>query len=232
VFAEPNFGRAYLNTILYTFAGTFTVLFLNSMTAYPLAVPGFCLKKFATVYLMITMFIGGGMIPLYLLIRSLGMINTIWALIIPGAVGCYDVILFRTFFTSNAMSLREAAIIDGASEFYTYVRIVIPLSKPIFATLGLFTAVGRWNSWYEALIYLNDERRYPVQLILRRVLFNVSTLTAKMDEFTAQMFAKMEVTPQNVQMAAVLFVVVPLLCIYPFLQKYFVKGVFVGSLKG
>lgn len=232
IFAEPDFITCYGNTIKYTVLRVFFVLFLTTMTAYPLAVPDFCLKKFATVFMTIPMFIGGGMIPTYLLIRALGLINTTWVMVIPGCVGVWNVVMFRTFFTANAMDLREAAVIDGAGEFNIYLRIVLPLCLPILATIGLFTAVGIWNEWYSALIYLNDGSKYPVQMVLRRVLFDIGTLNGKLDAEQVAQMSNQEVISRNVQMAAVMVVVLPILCLYPFCQKYFVKGVFVGSLKG
>ena len=232
VFSEKNILRSYWNTICYTAAGTFLVLFLSSMIAYTLSIPHFMFKKFITILLTITMFIGGGQIPSYLLMKSLHLLDTFWVMVVPGCVGCYNVILFRTFFQGNAMSLREAAIIDGAGEFRTYLTIVVPLSVAIFATLGLFTAVGKWNSWYEAMIYLTDERKYPYQMILRRILESVTNTMQKTDPILQEMYKESKFNAKNIQMAAIVIGMVPILCVYPFIQKHFVKGVFVGSLKG
>lgn len=230
-FKDPLFLPSYANTLIYAGGGVLFTLFFTAITAYPLSIPHFRLKKFVTIFLTLTMFINGGMIPTYLLMRDLRMINTIWVMIIPFCVGAYNVILFRTFFANLPSALREAAIIDGASEFRVFGSIYVPLSKAIFATIGLFTLVGKWNDWFSALIYLNDETKYPVQMVLRKILFNAAS-TQKLDSATLSMLSSMEVTNENIKMAAIIITILPVICIYPFLQKYFVKGVFVGTIKG
>lgn len=232
VFKDPLLLRSYGNTILYVIGNTFFTLFFTSLTAYPLSIPGFRLKVPVTVFLTITMFVSGGTIPTYMLMRNMHLINSVWVMMIPFCVGAYNVILFRTFFTGIPAALREAAIIDGASEVTVLFRIVFPLSKAIFATIGLFTLVGKWNDWFSALIYLNEESMYPLQMILRKILFNTDQAMKNLDPITRQMFSGNEVTSQNVKMAAIIITTLPILCIYPFLQKYFVKGVFVGTIKG
>lgn len=223
--------RSYGNTILYAALNTIFTLLFTSLTAYPLSISDFCLKKFITIFLTITMFISGGMIPTYLLMKQLHLINTVWVMTVPFCVGAYNVILFRTFFQGIPPDVREAARIDGASEITILFKIMLPLSKAILATIGLFTIVGKWNDWFSALIYLTNEKLYPVQMILRKILFNVSSMK-DMDAATRAMLRTGEVTPQNIQMAVIVIVILPILCIYPFLQKYFAKGVFVGTIKG
>jgi putative aldouronate transport system permease protein len=231
VFRDSLLMRSYLNTIIYSVGSVLFTLFFTSLTAYPLSIPGFRLKKAVTIFLTITMFIGGGMIPTYMLIRQLHLINTLWVMMIPFCVGAYNVILFRTFFSGLPESLREAAIIDGATEFKIFLKIYMPLSKAIFATIGLFTFVGKWNDWFSALLYLSDESKYPLQMILRKILFNNASMQ-NMDNTVKSMMSKMEVSSQNIKMAAIIITILPVLCVYPFLQKYFVKGVFVGTVKG
>ncbi len=235
VFKEPNIPRSYLNTVLYTAGGTFFTLLFTSMIAYTLSVQDFVLKKFLTVFLTITMFIGGGMVPSYLLMKELKLLDTYWVIVIPGSVGAYNVVLFRTFFKGNAMELREAGMIDGASEFRIYLQIVVPLSTAIFATMGLFAAVGHWNGYFSHLIYLKDPERFPYQLILRRLLTSISELTnaQELDNEAAQeALRNRKFNSKNLQMAAIFIGMAPILCVYPFVQKYFVKGMFVGSIKG
>ncbi len=232
VFKDPLLIRSYGNTILYVIGNTVLTLFFTALTAYPLSIPGFRLKIPVTVFLTITMFVSGGTIPTYMLMRNLGLINSVWVMILPFCVGAYNVILFRTFFTGIPAALREAAIIDGASEVTVLFRIIFPLSKAIFATIGLFTLVAKWNDWFSALIYLNRETMYPLQMILRKILFNTDQAMKNLDPVTRQMFSGNEVTAQNVKMAAIIITTLPILCVYPFIQKYFVKGVFVGTIKG
>lgn len=232
VFKDPLLIRSYGNTILYVIGNTVLTLFFTALTAYPLSIPGFRLKIPVTVFLTITMFISGGTIPTYMLMRNMGLINSVWVMMLPFCVGAYNVILFRTFFTGIPAALREAAIIDGASEVTVLFRIIFPLSKAIFATIGLFTLVAKWNDWFSALIYLNRESMYPLQMILRKILFNTDQAMKNLDPVTRQLFSGSEVTAQNVKMAAIIITTLPILCVYPFIQKYFVKGVFVGTIKG
>lgn len=235
VFSEPNMGRSYLNTVFYAFTNTFLGMAFTSMLAYALSVQDYVLKKPITVMLTITMFISGGLIPGYLLNKALHLIDTVWVMIIPG-ISAYNVVLYRTFFQGNAMQLREAAMIDGAGEFRIYLRIVTPLSIAIYATLGLFSLVGNWNGWFGAMIYLRREELFPYQLLLRRILDSITTTLQRAnqgdDEYLRQAMQNSRYNARNIQMAAIFVGMAPILCVYPFIQKYFVKGVFVGSIKG
>ena len=235
VFSEPNMGRSYLNTVFYAFTNTFLGMAFTSMLAYALSVQDYVLKKPITVMLTITMFISGGLIPGYLLNKALHLIDTVWVMIIPG-ISAYNVVLYRTFFQGNAMQLREAAMIDGAGEFHIYLRIVTPLSIAIYATLGLFSLVGNWNGWFGAMIYLRREELFPYQLLLRRILDSITTTLQRAnqgdDEYLRQAMKNSRYNARNIQMAAIFIGMAPILCVYPFVQKYFVKGVFVGSIKG
>ncbi len=223
--------RSYINSIVYSVGYTVLTVVLTALTAYPLSIKEFPLKKPITIFVMITMFFSGGAIPTYLLMKELHLINNPLVMILPFTVTGYNLILFRTFFSGIDSSMRDSARIDGAGEFRILFQIMMPLSKAIIATVSLFTFVGKWNDWYNALIYLNEEKYYPVQMILRKVLFN-STAFAQMDPSVMQMFRNNEITSANIQMATIVVIMLPIMCIYPFLQKYFAAGVMVGGVKG
>lgn len=231
VFQDDLIWKSYLNTILYTAAHTVLTIVITGLTAYPLSVAEFPLKKFVTVFITITMFIGGGTIPTYLLMKELHLINNRLVMIIPGALSAYNVILFRTFFQGIDKSMRESAVLDGAGQVRILFQIYVPLSKAIISSVALFTIVGKWNDWYSALIYLNEEKKYPVQMILRKILFN-SRAFEGMDPSVMAMLRNNEITPANIQMATIVVVIFPIICIYPFIQKHFAKGVMIGGIKG
>lgn len=225
--------NAYGNTILYAAGSVFFTLIFTSLLAYPLSLDNFKGKKVITILLTITMFFGGGLIPTYLWIKDLNLLDTYWVMVIPGCVSAYNVFVFRTFFQGISKELREAAYIDGANDVVVLFRIILPLSKALLATFALFTIVGTWNSWFNALIYLNDEYHYPLQLILRRYLFNPqSGIGSTMSVQMKAQLASMHVNPKSVQMAVIVIAMFPITLIYPFLQKYFVTGVTLGSVKG
>ncbi|MFC5464861.1 carbohydrate ABC transporter permease [Lederbergia graminis] len=227
--------KGYLNSIIYALGSTGIMLLFTSLMAYPLTVDGFIGKKFLTIFLTITMFFSGGLIPTYLLIRNLGLIDTLWVMILPGAVGAYNVFLFRTFFANIPLELKDAARIDGANEVMILWKVILPLSKPLLATFALFGIVGSWNSWFEALIYLQDQNKYPLQMVLRNYLFALDT-NAIQGRVGAGNVAvnspESTLDPQAIRMAVIIVTMFPIMCIYPFFQKYFTKGMFVGSIKG
>lgn len=224
---------AYKNTVLYAAGSVITMLSCTALLAYPLSIAEFKAKKLITVYLTITMFFSGGLIPTYLWIRQLGLIGTYWVMILPGCVSAYNVFVFRTFFQGLSKELRESAYIDGANDVVLLVRIVLPLSKALFATFTLFSIVGTWNSWFNALIYLKDERSYPLQLILRRYLFNpLEGIDGTVPQEMQMMLQSLKINPKSVRMAVVVVAMLPITFLYPFLQKYFVTGVTLGSIKG
>lgn len=231
VFQDKMIVRSYINSIVYSVGHTILVVILTALTAYPLSIRDFPLKKGVTIFVMITMFFSGGAIPTYLLMKELHLINNPLVMILPFTVTGYNLILFRTFFSGIDPCMRESAKIDGAGEFRILLQVIMPLSKAIIATVSLFTFVGKWNDWYSALIYLNEEKYYPVQMILRKVLFNSSAF-ANMDPAIMQMFRNNEITAANIQMATIVVIMLPIMCIYPFLQKYFAAGVMVGGVKG
>ncbi|WP_136604220.1 carbohydrate ABC transporter permease [Paenibacillus dokdonensis] len=230
VFADSSIWTAFGNTVGYALVGTLIMLLVTSLTAYPLAIPGFVLRKFITIFILITMFFGGGLIPTYLLIRKMGMLDTFWVMVIPGAISAYNVILFRTFFKSIPKDLWESAYVDGANDFRILFQIYLPLSKALLATFGLFGIVGAWNGWFDALIYLNDETKYPIQMLLRKMI--METDSSSMNAQTFEMMATMKVHSKNIKMSTVMVTIIPILFIFPFLQKYFVTGFMLGSVKG
>ena len=223
----------YANTIFYTVVGTLVNLIMTVCGAYPLSRKDFMPRHFIMVLLLITMYFSGGLIPTYLVVSKLGLVNTRWAMIIPGAMSVYNMIVTRTYFMNSIPpSLQEAATLDGASSFQYLVRVVLPLSKPILAVIGLYYAVGHWNDFYSALIYLYDDSLLPLQSFLRDILMSTKlTLnnTSSMDMATVAAKAQLA---QTLKYSVIIVSTVPVLCIYPFIQKYFVKGVMIGSVKG
>jgi len=204
---------------------------MTFLCAYPLSKKSLPGRTVITVYILITMFFSGGLIPLYLLVNSLGMVNTFWAMVLPSAISTWFVVLARTFLMNIPSEMEESASIDGAGHWKILTHIYLPLSKPIIATLSLFYAVAKWNSWFDASIFLLDKQKYPIQLILRNMM--ISGLD-RADFTTASysMFMEYRLTPTSVNYALTVAVILPIIFIYPFLQKYFIKGVMIGSLKG
>ncbi|HHV95896.1 MAG TPA: carbohydrate ABC transporter permease [Clostridiaceae bacterium] len=228
VFRNPMITKGYLNTLFVVTVGTTVNIIMTSLGAYVLSRKGLYWKNLMMFIIVFTMFFGGGMIPTYLLVRSLKLTDTLWALIVPGAISTYNMIIMRTSFMSIPDSLEESARIDGAKDLTILFKIVIPLSLPVIAVMILFYGVGHWNAWFSALIYLRKRELYPLQLILREVL--ISSDTTQMLAGLAGM--DLEPIAETVKYATIVIATLPILCIYPFLQKYFVKGVMIGALKG
>lgn len=199
------------------------------MLAYAMMMPDFILKKFLTIALLITMFFGGGTVPTYLLIQNLHLMDSWWSLILPNAVSAYNVFVYRSFYKGISPEIREAARIDGASDIKILTKIYVPLSKALYATFGLFSIVGVWNSYYEALLYIKNPDMQPIQMILRKIVF--ATGLSSMSN-AQQMIGNGVMNKLNVQYACVVATVAPVLIIYPFLQKYFAQGMQVGAVKG
>lgn len=229
LFREENIFLAYGNTIIIAAGGALLSLTLTSLLAYVMMVPDFVLKKPLSYFLLITMFFSGGTVPGYILIRNLGLYNTWWALILPGAVSAYNVFVYRAFFKGISLELREAAKIDGASEFGILTRIYVPLAKALYATFGMMSVVGTWNSYFSSLLYIEDPKKQPIQMVLRRVVF-ASGIDNMTD--THEMITSGKMNQLNVQYACVIMTMGPILLAYPFVQKYFVKGMQVGAVKG
>ncbi|KAF6655178.1 carbohydrate ABC transporter permease [Paenibacillus polymyxa] len=231
IFSDSSIWIGYANSILYASLGTLIGVAVTVCAAYPLARKGMAGKSVIMWFLLISMFFSGGLIPTYLLIKDLHMLNTIWALVIPGAGGVFNVIIVRTFFQSTIPDeMWEAASIDGCSNSRFFWSIVLPLSKSVIAVMVLYHVVGFWNGFFDALIYLNDERKYPLQLVLRNILVQNQANSSMMIDVESYA-AKMRVT-ELIKYGVIMVSSLPLLILYPFLQKYFVKGVMIGSIKG
>ncbi len=232
VFGYKAVFHAYGNTILYTGLGTAISLTLTVLGAYPLSRKDFYGRGVLTVFFAFTMFFSGGLIPTFLVVNALGLYNTMWAVVIPSAINTMNMIIMRTFFQGIPDALEEAAVVDGATEMQTLLRIILPLSLPSIMTIGLFYAVGQWNSWFSAMIYLQDSSKYPLQLVLRQIVLQnqvneiIGTVAGSLTEDATQMVS------ENIKYTVIIVAVFPILCVYPFVQKYFVKGVMVGSIKG
>ncbi|MEK5444969.1 MULTISPECIES: ABC transporter permease subunit [unclassified Fredinandcohnia] len=234
VFQNDAIWVGYKNTIIYTIVGTLLHLLVLLPCSYALSRKELKGKKILLWVILITMLFSGGLIPTYLVVQSLGMLNTIWAIVIPGVVGAWSILVAKTFFEQTIPDqLVEASKIDGASDFTIFRKVVLPLSLPIIAVMALFHAVGLWNQYFNALIYLSDESLYPLQLILRQILIlnEVSAEGIAGGAGTAQSFVEQVKTASLVKYAVIIVSALPLLIVYPFLQRFFVKGVLIGSVK-
>ena len=227
VFDNPMITSGYLNTLFIVSAGTCLNVFMTALGAYGLSRQNVMWKNPIMFFIVFTMFFSGGLIPSYLLVTGLGMLDSLWALIIPGAVSAFNLIIMRTAFQSIPHSLEESAKLDGANDFTVMIRIILPLSMPVIAVMILFYGVGHWNSWFGAMIYLRDRELYPLQLVLREILITNSTDSMLTSAGTAD---KMPVG-ETIKYATIIVATVPILLLYPFLQKYFVKGVMIGAIK-
>ncbi|MBT2655080.1 carbohydrate ABC transporter permease [Bacillus sp. ISL-18] len=231
IFSDPKIWLGYKNTVVYTVVGTIVQVSLTLMAAYSLSRKDFYGKSFFMMVILFTMFFNGGLIPTYLVVKDLGMLNTIWAMILPKAVAVWNLIVARSFFEENIPNeLLEAGKIDGCSNTKFFLKVVLPLSKPIIAVMVLFYAVGQWNSYFDALIYLNDESLYPLQLILRNILTQ-NQLSIKMLSDLDNLAAQQQVG-EIIKYGIIIVGALPLLIVYPFVQRHFVKGVLIGGVKG
>lgn len=230
VLENPNILSGFLNSVFYTVVGTAINLAMTMVAAYPMARKDLPLRSFFSVLFAFTMLFGGGMIPNYILIMKLGMLNTRWALLLPGALSVYNMIIARTAMQSLPDELLEAAYIDGCSDARYFVRIVLPLSGAIIAVLALYYAVGHWNSYFSAFMYLSDRSKYPLQIVLREIL--IMGQIAESDITDLDSAERIQGLSQLLKYALIVISSAPMMLIYPFVQKYFVKGVMIGSLKG
>ncbi|WP_449538165.1 carbohydrate ABC transporter permease [Ferdinandcohnia sp. Marseille-Q9671] len=234
VFQNDAIWVGYKNTIIYTLVGTLFHLVVLLPCAYALSRKELKGKKVLLWLVLITMLFNGGLIPTYLVVQSLGMLNTLWAIVIPGVVGAWSILVAKTFFEQTIPDqLVEASKIDGASDFIIFRKVVLPLSLPIIAVMALFHAVGLWNQYFNALIYLSDEDLYPLQLILRQILIlnEVSAEGIAGGGGSAESFVEQVKTASLVKYSVIIVSALPLLIVYPFLQRFFVKGVLIGSVK-
>jgi putative aldouronate transport system permease protein len=218
---------SYANTIIYVFGGTALSMVFTILGAYVLSRTNFFWRKYIIAFIMLTMFISGGMIPNYLLIEALGMIDTRWAIIIPGAISTMNLLIMRTGFAAIPVSLEESAKMDGASDLTVLIRIFLPVSTPVIAVMLLYYGVGQWNAWFNSMICLRSRELYPMQLILREILImnQLSEMASGTD------IGDKERIQETIKYSTIIVSTVPILLVYPFLQKYFVKGIMLGSLK-
>ncbi|MBM7541265.1 carbohydrate ABC transporter permease [Amphibacillus cookii] len=226
--------RGYIMTIFYTVFGTMINLVFTIPTAYALSRKDFYGRRIFTIMFVLTMFIDGGLIPTYLVVRNLGLIDTVWAMVLPNAVALWNIIITRVYFQSTIpRGLEEAATIDGASNFKLFIKIILPLSAPIIAVMALFYGVGHWNSYFNALIYLSDRSLYPLQLVLREILVlqEMSSNNLNMSGQVAEFLHSQQQLAAIIKYGVMIVSTLPIIAVYPFLQKYFVKGVMIGSIK-
>lgn len=231
IFQNKDIISGFTNTLVYMSLGTFINLTMTILAAYPLSRKDFVGRNAIMALLVFTMFFSGGLIPTYLLIKNLGMLNTLWVMIIPNAVSIWNIIIMRTFFQQSIPGeLQEAATIDGCSNIKILTRIILPLSMPIIAVTILFYAVGHWNAFFNALLYLSDKDKFPLQLILREIL--IQGQTNDMVKMSTESAIKQQREVEGIKYAVLVVANLPVLALYPFLQRYFVKGVMIGAIKG
>lgn len=238
VFSDNSIWRGYKNSIVYTAAGTLFNLFLTIPAGYVLSKKNLPMRGAISTYFAFTMFFGGGLLPTYLVIRDLGLVDKPYTLIVLGGLSVYNMIITRSYFVNSIPeSLYEAAEIDGCSEIRKFLMIAIPLAKPIIAVIALYYAVGRWNDFFTALIYINKEKYYPLQTILRNILMEtqLKLSNAEVDKLSMEelsYYLQRAYLVESMKYSVILIGALPMLIIYPFVQKHFVKGVMIGSLKG
>lgn len=230
VFSNELFLTSYRNTIVYTVLGTAINLAMTTSMAYCLSRRNLVFRKTITLLVVFTMFFGGGMIPNFLLIKWLKMYDTIWALVIPGAISTYNMIIVRTYMQGIPEEIVESVRIDGANDIQIFIKMILPLSIPVIATIGLFYAVGHWNSYFNAMLYLDDKQTYPLQLILKEMI-----VEQDMQGMSSNAFDVVNEQPPSSEMlvsASIVMSLIPVLIAYPFVQRFFIKGVMIGSVKG
>ena len=241
IFSSPLIPNAFKNSVIYTVVGTVVNMLLTTSMAYALSKRRLAFRGLITVTVIITFFFSGGLIPTFLLVRSLGMYNTIWALAVPTAIATWNLIIMRVFFQTLPQELEDSAVVDGANDITVFVRIMLPISKAAVATITLFYAVSHWNSWFPAVVYLRDVESYPLQVILRQIVIDNQMTEALMEREGMAAARALDEEQQNdyliasvdrIKFATLFASIVPMLIIYPFIQRYFVRGLMIGSLKG
>lgn len=229
VFSNSNLLSGFLNSVKYTIIGTLYSVTMVYITAYPLSKKDLPGRKWISIFFIITMYFGGGLIPTYLVVRDTGLLNNMWALFLPGGVAMGNVIIVRNYFENNIpKDLYEAAQIDGANDLTTFVKMVVPLSRPIMAVMVVFSMVAYWNDWFTALIYL-QKAQYPFPLVLRGILITTEAMTSMTGGLS---YAESNRIAELVKFAAMIVAAVPMLVMYPFVQKYFEQGFMTGAVKG
>jgi putative aldouronate transport system permease protein len=228
VIENPDIVTGYMNTIFIVVVGVFLNVIMTSLGAYVLSRKDVYLKSVLTKLIVFTMFFSGGIVPLYLTVKDIGLLDKIWALIIPGLISTYNMVIMRTSFSAIPDSLEESAKIDGANDFTILFKIILPLSKPVIAVMVLYYGVAHWNSWFSAMVYIRTRTLYPLQIILREIL-----ITNAVESMTGGSVSDNSATiSESIKYATIMVATIPILLVYPFLQKYFVKGVMIGALKG
>lgn len=228
VFQNPMIITGYINTIWVLIVGLICSMFVSTVTAYVLSRRNFPAGKYMSLFIIFTMYFGGGMVPVFLTVKAVGLYDSMWALIIPSVMSAYNMIILRTSFNSIPVSLEESASLDGAGHLTILFKIVLPLSKATLAVIALYYAVSYWNKWFDAMIYLADREKYPLQLVMKEILIqnDTSSMTTELSDTGRASVA------ETIKYAVVIVATVPILMAYPFLQRYFVKGVMIGAVKG
>lgn len=230
LFSYEDIMMAYANTIYRTVAGTALILFFTVLVAYPLSKKELPFRNYFTIFFLIAMFFSGGLIPTYLLIKEIGLLDNRLVLILPGAVNVFNIIIMRNYFMTIDKGVEESALIDGANYMTVLTRIIIPLSKPVIATIALWSAVNHWNAWFDAMIYIRDDSKTVMQMVVRDML-NALNMSNESQSGEASR-TNQNLLLANVRAAAVMVSIGPIILAYPFVQKYFIKGIMIGSLKG
>lgn len=228
VLSDSSMTKSLLFTVQLTLVHTVLCMVMTILAAYPLSKNNLKGRNFFLLIIIITMFFSGGMIPDYLLIKNLNLLNSFWALVLPGLISAFNMIVLKTFFSNLPDSLEESALIDGASYLTILVRIVLPLSLPVLATLSLFYAVGRWNYFMDSLLYITDSKLFPIQLKIYQIIYNNMQLEISAAEGTMAS----NLLPESLKAASVMFATIPILIVYPWLQRYFISGIMIGAIKG
>ncbi|WP_235885294.1 carbohydrate ABC transporter permease [Paenibacillus cymbidii] len=230
LFSTADVTRAYVNTILRTAIGTGVMLLFTVIAAYPLSKRELPLRGIITVYLLVPMFFSGGLVPTYLLVKRIGLLDNFWVLILPTALSFFYMIIMRNYFMSLDKAFEESAFIDGANDFQLLWSIILPLSAPVLATVSLWSAVHHWNAWFDAMIYIRDRDKTVIQFILREMLVSVDNQARDIVQYNSKIESQLALS--NVRAAISLVSIGPIIFAYPYVQKYFIKGIMLGSLKG
>lgn len=227
VFRTELIYSSFYNTFIRTILGCLITVAITIFAGYALAKRRLPFRNIITLFMLITIFFSGGLIPVYLNIRNLGLIDSVWALVLPGAANAWYIILARNFLMTFPEELEESALMDGASPFKVAIKIIFPLSMPIIAVIGLWASVYHWNAWFDALIYIRDKQKYVLQLLVYQIMLQES-----ISRDTSLVIMHRDTTPQSIKATTIIITIAPILLVYPFAQKYFVKGIMVGSVKG
>lgn len=231
-FENNEIWIGYRNSLVYMVLGTIINLVMTTMGAYPLSRKDFVGRNVLTFFYAFTMYFSGGLIPYFLVLKQLGLINNLWTMILPGAVSVYNMIIMRTFFQTNIpVELQEAAQIDGCTNFKLILKVVLPLSAPIIAVMSLYYGVGHWNSYFHGMVFLNDRSRFPLQLILREILIK-NEMTSMLQIVTDEQYAQRRLSQMGLKYVVIVVATLPIFIIYPMLQKFFNKGILIGAIKG